>query len=91
MTDTRRRSATGAGTAAGWAADGRAAEAPPGRAAPHSPQKRAAGPSGDPQEAQLALSLVPHCSQNFKPGGLLLPQFEQTAIEESSPGEAGTK
>ena len=74
-TETRRRSATGAGTKAG--APARAGSALCASDVPHSAQNFAAAGSCAPQDRHVRASAVPHSTQNFAPGMFSVAQLAQ--------------
>jgi hypothetical protein len=74
MTETNRRSVTGAACAS--APTGVAGETSTASDEPHSPQNFCPGGFEAPHDEQTAASAVPHSPQNFCWTGLSAPQFE---------------
>ena len=82
---TSRRSATGpdpSGRARGVATPGptgvpTAAVPPSASLDPHSPQNRAPGVFGEPQDGHVAASREPHSWQNLRPASLAVPHAGQ--------------
>ena len=79
MTDTSRRSATGAGEAseAGPRPSSPAVAGAKSGAA-HSPQNRASAAFSAVQAGHTSSSRAAHALQNFRPASFAVPQFEQT-------------
>src|SRR5437868_2307007 len=57
----------------------------PATAAPHAPQKRAAGRRATPHPAHRASSATPHCSQNRLPSGFSERHWEQIIFAQDTP------
>jgi hypothetical protein len=72
-TDTRRRSATGAGVAAGTAAG----RTPWVSGTAHSSQKRSSGSLDAPHKGHATASGLAHCAPNLRPALFVAPQVEQ--------------